>query len=82
MQSPSKHRHKNYSELNTGHIIPRRHLIIHIRMREPEQLLCSNLTSSVGNNILSYFSTIQNTSATGEAGHKLHHHESQYQTVE
>lgn len=56
-------------------------------MREPKQLACSALilTSVVGHNILvrvlSNYNTIQNTSVTGEAGHKLHDHKSQYQTV-
>lgn len=56
-------------------------------MRELEQLACSALilTSVVGHKILVYvlrnYNTIQNTSATGEAGHKLHDHKSQYQIV-
>lgn len=70
---PKQKTTKNYLELNTDHIIPRRHFIVHVCMREPKQLLCSLILSSLLGHgvlvcVLSNYGAIQNTSATGEAG--------------
>ena len=55
MHSPPQKDTKNWLELNTGHVIPRRHLVTHVCMREPKQLPSSVLilTSLVGHNIFS-----------------------------